>query len=60
MAKSALMLQIIPLQGVNPIQLDGKVRKELKTIQGQLPSGMKMQLIYDSSNFLKSSVNETF
>ena len=58
--QDAIMLQIVPLQGVNPIQLDSKVRKELQTIQQHLPAGMKMQTLYDSSNFLKGSVNDTF
>ncbi len=58
--KEGVMLAVKPVQGQNPINIAGAVKKELSQLSTTLPAGMKMHVAYDQSTFLKKSINETF
>lgn len=58
--QNGIEVMIKPLQGANPITVAQEVKKELTTIQQNLPPGMKASVNYDASTFLKSSIDETF
>ncbi len=58
--KDAMMIQIVPLQGVNPITLSADLHAKVKSMQSELPKGMSMKILLDTSTFLKKSVDDTF
>lgn len=55
-----VLLTVTPLQSANPIQVAAEVRKVLPGIYSRLPPGMHAELIFDNSEFLQDSINETF
>lgn len=57
--KDGLVMSINPIQGANPITLAAQLRGILKHLNTTLPSGMQSYLIYDQSQFLHGSINET-
>ncbi|MBV52649.1 MAG: multidrug transporter AcrB [Coxiellaceae bacterium] len=58
--REGVMLTITPLQSANPIAVAKAVNKALPGIQRHLPPGMHAQLMFDNSEFLQSSIDETF
>ncbi|MGK7296008.1 MAG: efflux RND transporter permease subunit, partial [Candidatus Wenzhouxiangella sp. M2_3B_020] len=44
--------------GANPLDVAERVRKELPGIRSQLPSGLQVELAYDASDFIESSIEE--
>src|SRR3989339_304812 len=58
--KEGVQVVIQPQPLANPIDVATSIKQELKTIQANLPPGMHVQVNYDISLFLKSSVDETF
>jgi len=44
--------------GANPLDVADLVRDELPDIREQLPSGLDVELAYDASEFIESSINE--
>ena len=57
--KQGVVLNVAPLQGVNPITVANEVKKEMKLIHPSLPNGMSVKVIYDKSTYLKASIDET-
>lgn len=58
-SKPGIDVDIRPLRTANPIAVANKVKKELKTIKTNLPESMQMNISYDASLFLNSSIHET-
>lgn len=58
--KNGILMIIEPLQSANPIKVAQRVQKTLATIKSKLPPGMQAKVTFDLSNFLSSSINETF
>ncbi|MDX1626324.1 MAG: efflux RND transporter permease subunit [Wenzhouxiangellaceae bacterium] len=44
--------------GANPLEVAERVRAELPDIRSQLPEGLKVELPYDASEFIESSIRE--
>jgi len=44
--------------GANPLDVARRVRDELPGIRTQLPAGLEVELAYDASEFIDSSINE--
>ncbi|MAR83464.1 MAG: multidrug transporter AcrB, partial [Legionellales bacterium] len=58
--QEGVMLTITPLQSANPIAVAEAVNKALPGIVQHLPPGMHAKLMFDNSEFLQSSIDETF
>ncbi|CDZ77951.1 Multidrug-efflux transporter MexB [Legionella massiliensis] len=54
---AGLVLSINRANDANPIDVSKLVRQELKDLQHGLPSGMKMQVIIDQSDFINASLH---
>ena len=55
--REAVRLIIAKQTGANTVQVCRDVRKELASIQKQLPSDVKIEKIYDSSENIQNSIN---
>lgn len=53
-------LGIISQTGANPLEVAEAVSKEVERIQSFLPKGVKVNVDYDSTVFIKQSVNEVY
>ena len=58
--QNGIEILIESLQGANPITVAHEIRQSLIQIQGSLPLGMHASVNYDTSTFLKSSIEEAF
>lgn len=58
--QNGLELMIDPLQTSNPITVAQAVKQKLDEMRSSLPKGMSMAVNYDTTTFLKSSIDETF
>lgn len=54
----ALGLGIKKQLGSNAVAVANAVKEEMKTIQGELPPGMKIHINFDSSRFIEQSIHE--
>ncbi len=59
-SRSAVALGVVKQSTANPLELGQTVRRELPGISAQLPTGMKVQIAYDSSKFIERSVESVF
>ena len=55
--KPAIGIDIIKQSGANTVQVSEEVKKELARIQGQLPHGVKVDIVRDNSQEVKKTVN---
>ncbi|MBV2144529.1 efflux RND transporter permease subunit [Falsochrobactrum sp. TDYN1] len=53
-------LGVFPTPAANPIDMATAVRKELPSIQASLPEGMSIELVYDATEQISSSIEEVF
>ena len=58
--KTALFIGIKPTPGSNPIKISNEVRDTIERIESDLPSGIKVFVPYDASEFIEDSINEVF
>ena len=58
--KSAIDMELRPLDSANPIDVASEAKQMLAKLQPHLPAGMSMQVTYDQSQFLKSAITESF
>jgi multidrug efflux pump len=56
--KSSVFVGIQVAPGANLLDVVARVRKVFPDIQQQLPSGLKGQIVYDSTKFVTSSIDE--
>ncbi len=58
--RSAVALGVVKQSTANPLDISEEVRAELPAIQRDLPEGMRTDLAYDSSIFIRHSINAVF
>jgi multidrug efflux pump len=51
---------VFPTPAANPLTTAAAVVKELPSINASLPDGMKMELVYDSTETISASIDEVF
>ncbi|MEE4298149.1 MAG: efflux RND transporter permease subunit, partial [Pseudomonadales bacterium] len=56
----AVMLAITPTPGANPLELSAEVNDLLPDVVEQLPPGMKLNLVYDGSLYIRDSIDEVY
>jgi len=56
--KTAVGLGIIKQRGSNAVEVANAVKKRIGEVQRLLPSGMRLDLVFDATQFIKDSVNE--
>lgn len=54
----AVGLGIQKQSGTNTVEVIDRIKKELVTIRKMLPPGMKLEISFDQSDFIKLSINE--
>ncbi len=58
--KTAVGIGIVKQSTANPLEISTAIRKILPEIKASLPAGMSMDLNYDSSVFIQSSIDNVF
>ncbi|MCC5014191.1 MULTISPECIES: efflux RND transporter permease subunit [unclassified Legionella] len=58
--KSAVGLAILAQSTANPVDVAAAVKKTLVSLQQTLPPGFSIQLVFDSTNFIKRSIHEVY
>jgi multidrug efflux pump len=58
--KNGVTLGIIKQSTANPLDVSAEIRAALPAIQQSLPSGMKLELAYDSSTFIARSIENVY
>jgi hydrophobic/amphiphilic exporter-1 (mainly G- bacteria), HAE1 family len=56
--QQSVRLMITRQSGANSVSVCNQVKEQMKTLQKSLPSDVKIDVVYDSSKFIKNSVNE--
>jgi multidrug efflux pump len=56
--KSAVFIGIWPLPNANSIDVVKRVRTEMESIQGQMPSGMQGHIAYDATDYITNAIHE--
>jgi multidrug efflux pump len=56
--KKEVFMGVWVLPNANSLDVIARVRDEVKTIQEELPSGMRATVAFDSTNYINSAVNE--
>jgi hydrophobic/amphiphilic exporter-1 (mainly G- bacteria), HAE1 family len=56
--EQSVRLMITRQSGANSVSVCNQVKKQMETLEKSLPSDVKISVIYDSSKFIKNSVNE--
>ncbi len=54
----AVGMGVIKQRGTNAVAVADAVKKRIKELQSTLPKGMMIETVFDSSQFIKDSVNE--
>lgn len=55
-----VFLSIWPLPGANEISIRDELYERLAEINGGLPSGLEISIVYDSTEYMRSALNEIF
>jgi multidrug efflux pump len=58
--KPALNIGVVKQSTANPLDLSKAVRREIDLINPTLPSGMKLNMSYDTSVFIEKSIDSVF
>ena len=56
--RTAIGLGIIKQRGTNAVAVADGVKRKMKEVQKDLPSGMHLGVVFDTTQFIKDSVNE--
>jgi len=56
--KPAALLAIYQLPGSNALEIDRRVKKELKKLSKSFPAGVDAKILYNSTNYVTSSIHE--
>ncbi len=54
------VIGIIPTSAANPLKVSEEVEKLVPIVQSQLPADIKAEVVYDSSLFIKASIDEVY
>jgi multidrug efflux pump len=57
---TALFIGVTPTPGANPLTVAERIKDEIPNIRAQMPSGLKVFIPYDASEFIQESINEVF
>ena len=60
LGRNAATLAIIKQATANPLELSVAVRKEAELIQKNLPEGMELNVVYDTSLFIEQAIKAVF
>ncbi|MEI2386734.1 efflux RND transporter permease subunit [Breoghania sp. JC706] len=58
--KKGIFIGIMPTPSANPLDTAEAVRAELPRLERNLPEGMTMTVVYDSTKFISASIEEVF
>jgi multidrug efflux pump subunit AcrB len=58
--KASVALSIYQLPGSNALKVAGEVRKKMKELKKSFPDGVDYKIAYDTTPFIRESVNEVF
>ncbi|MGF1755182.1 efflux RND transporter permease subunit [Vibrio makurazakiensis] len=58
--KLSMSIQVLPLKSENPVTVANKVKKQIDSIQPQLPDGIEMEMVYNQADFIEAAINEGF
>ncbi len=56
--KEAVNLLIFQLPGSNAVDVSNKVKQQMDIMSKSFPKGIRYQLVYDSTNFIRASIEE--
>lgn len=56
--KPSVRLMITRQSGANSVEVCSQVKKQMATLEKSLPSDVKVDVVYDSSKFIKNSIND--
>lgn len=56
--KEAVEVAIYKEGDANTVEVAERVKRRVSQLQGQLPEGVKMEVLFDQSRFIKTSINE--
>ena len=56
----SIALSIFQLPGSNAIETAARVKKKMKELEARFPTGVKYQIVYDTTPFIEESVGEVF
>ncbi|MGF6905468.1 efflux RND transporter permease subunit, partial [Paraburkholderia sp. GAS348] len=55
--KSAVAMAIFELPGANSLDISAHVREEMKSLQADMPEGVKYEIVYDPTQFVRASIH---
>ncbi len=58
--QQGVFIGILPTPSANPLTTAQAVRDALPRLEANLPEGMKIQVVYDSTKFISASIEEVF
>src|SRR5205807_4377086 len=58
--KASVALSIFQLPGSNALDTAAGVYTKMKELQGRFPAGLDYRIVYDTTPFIRESVNEVF
>jgi HAE1 family hydrophobic/amphiphilic exporter-1 len=58
LGRTAVGLGIVKQRGTNAVAVADAVKRRMKEVQKDLPSGMHLGVVFDATQFIKDSVNE--
>ncbi|MXN64365.1 MMPL family transporter [Stappia sp. GBMRC 2046] len=58
--RQGVFIGIMPTPSANPLNTADGVRAELERISSNLPEGVSVKVLYDSTKFIKASIQEVF
>ncbi len=58
MGRAAIGLGMVKQRGTNAVAVADAVKKKVRDLQKALPEGMRLSVVFDSTNFIKDSVHE--
>ena len=56
--QTAVFMGIWPLPNANSIEVIGRVRAEMESIQKELPSGIQARIAYDATGYINNAIDE--
>jgi multidrug efflux pump len=56
--QTAVFMGIWPLPNANSLDVIGRVRAEMESIQRDLPTGLKARVAYDATNYISNAIRE--
>lgn len=58
--QQAMSLQVLPLRTENPVTVAERVKEAIDQMQGQLPDGIEMKMVYNQADFIEAAIDQGF